>query len=86
LGTVSLKERKEAEMAKISARGDRELERVKFADGAAYILTERGRVLEQDPADGRLRLMATRRQVRDPRDFFFRPPRESAGEAGRDQS
>ena len=59
-------------MAKISARGDRELERVKFADGAAYILTERGRVLFKDPADGRLRLMATRSQVRDPRDFFDR--------------
>jgi len=73
-------------MAKISARGDKETDRAVFEGDAAYILTERGRVLEQDPADGRLRLMATRRQVRDPRDFFFRPPRESAGEAGRDQS
>ena len=59
-------------MAKISARGDRELERVKFADGAAYILTERGRILFKDPADGRLRLMTTESQVRDPRDFFNR--------------
>jgi len=59
-------------MAKISARGDRELERVKFADGAAYILTEKGRVLFKDPADGRLRLMATKSQVWDPRDFFNR--------------
>jgi len=59
-------------MAKISAKGDRELERVKFADGAAYILTEKGRVLEQDPADSRLRLMATQRQVFDPHDYFNR--------------
>ena len=59
-------------MAKISARGDKEVDRVVFADGAAYILTEKGRVLFKDPADGRLRLMATRRQVRDPRDFFNR--------------
>jgi len=59
-------------MAKISARGDRELERVKFADGATCILTEKGRVLFKDPADGRLRLMATRSQVFDPRGFFNR--------------
>ena len=59
-------------MAKISARGDREIDRVVFADGAAYILTEKGRVLFKDPVDGRLRLMATRRQVRDPRDYFNR--------------
>ena len=59
-------------MAKISACGDKEADRVVFADGAAYILTERGRVLFKDPVDGRLRLMATRRQVFDPRDFFNR--------------
>ena len=59
-------------MAKISARGDREIDRVVFADGAAYILTEKGRVLFKDPTDGRLRLMATRRQVFDSRDFFER--------------
>lgn len=59
-------------MAKISARGDKEVDRVIFADGAAYILTERGRVLFKDPADGRLRLMATWRQVFDPRDYFNR--------------
>jgi len=43
-------------MAKISARGDKEVDRVVFADGAAYILTEKGRVLFKDPVDGRLRL------------------------------
>ena len=59
-------------MAKISARGDKKVDCVVFADGAGYILTERGRVLFKDPADGRLRLMATRRQVFDPRDFFNR--------------
>ena len=59
-------------MAKISARGDRELERVRFADGAAYILTERGRVLFKDPVDGRIRLMATKSQVWDPLDYFNR--------------
>jgi len=48
------------------------VDRVVFADGAAYILTERGRVLFKDPVDGRLRLMATRSQVRDPCDFFNR--------------
>jgi len=59
-------------MAKISARGDKEVDRVVFADGAAYILTEKGRVLFKDLADGRLRLMATRSQVWDPRDYFNR--------------
>ena len=65
-------------MAKISARGDKEVDRVIFADGAAYILTEKGRVLFKDPADGRLRLMANRRQVFDPRDFFNRLVRARA--------
>jgi len=32
-------------MAKISARGDRELERAKFEDGVAYVLTEQGRAM-----------------------------------------
>ena len=58
-------------MAKISARGDRELERVKFADGVAYILTEQGRVLLRH-SDGKINLLATRKQVRDPRDYFNR--------------
>jgi len=48
------------------------VDRVVFADGAAYILTERGRILFKDPADGRLRLMATKSQVQDQRDFFNR--------------
>jgi len=58
-------------MAKISARGDRELERVKFVDGVAYILTEQGRVLLRH-SDGKINLLATRKQVRDPRDYFKR--------------
>jgi len=58
-------------MAKISARGDRELERVKFEDGVAYILTEQGRVLLRH-SDGKINLLATRKQVRDPRDYFKR--------------
>jgi len=58
-------------MAKISARGDRELERVKFEDGVAYILTEQGRVLLRH-SDGRINLLATRKQVRDPRDYLNR--------------
>jgi len=58
-------------MAKISARGDRELERVKFVDGVAYILTDQGRVLLRH-SDGRINLLATRKQVRDPRDYFKR--------------
>jgi len=58
-------------MAKISARGDRELERAKFVDGVAYILTEQGRVLLRH-SDGKINLLATRKQVRDPRDYFKR--------------
>jgi len=58
-------------MAKISARGDRELERVKFEDGVAYILTEQGRVLLCH-SDGKINLLATKSQVRDPRDYFKR--------------
>ena len=54
-------------MAKISARGDRELERVKFVDGVAYILTEQGRVLLRH-SDGKINLLATRKRVRYPRD------------------
>jgi len=72
LGHVLTVLRRGDELAKVSARGDRELRRVVFADGAAYILTERGRVLFRNPVDGRLRLMATREQVRDPRDYFKR--------------
>jgi len=59
-------------MAKISARGDKELDRAKFVDGSALILTCQGRILFKDPVDGRLRLLATRKQVRDPRDAFKR--------------
>ena len=43
-------------MAKVSARGDRELERTVFEDGFSYILTERGRILLRYPF-GRIRLM-----------------------------
>lgn len=57
-------------MAKISARGDKELDRATFVDGSAYILTEQGRILFKDPVDGRLRLLATRKQVQDPRHTF----------------
>jgi hypothetical protein len=36
-------------MAKISARGDKEVTRVKFEDGVDYILTQHGRILIRRP-------------------------------------
>ena len=60
-------------MAKISARGDRELERVKFEDGVHYILTEQGRVLYCDPW-GRIKLMMSAKEAQkqhgSPREAF----------------
>ena len=59
-------------MAKISARGDREFERVKFEDGVHYILTEQGRILLRDPW-GHIKLLMSAKEARNhgsPREIF----------------